>query len=65
MIRDAKRMVGLGTFKVGAEGRATVTLPARRQPARTTRSWTSRSSPTAAPRPTPGVSVLRSPAAPA
>lgn len=28
MIRNARDMVGLGTFKVGAEGRATVTLPA-------------------------------------
>ncbi len=27
MIRDAEHMVGLGRFRVGAEGRATVTLP--------------------------------------
>lgn len=33
MIRDADDMVGLGTFKVGAEGRATVTLPAGVSPA--------------------------------
>ena len=33
MIRDAKHMVGLGRFKVGPEGRATVTLPATVSPA--------------------------------
>lgn len=64
MIRDAKRMVGLGTFKVGDEGRATVTLPARVSPADYPVMDVS-IEPDGGPATHSGVSVLRSPAAPA
>jgi hypothetical protein len=64
MIRDAKHMVGLGRFKVGPEGRATVTLPV-------TVSTTDYPimdvsiQPDSGPATHSGVSVLRSPASPA
>ena len=34
MIRDARRMVSLGTFTVGRDGRAVVTLPVTADPRR-------------------------------
>ena len=62
MIRDAKRMVGLGTFKVGPEGRATVTLPATVSPEDYPVMDVS-VEPDGGPATHSGVSVLRSPAA--
>lgn len=64
MIRDATTMVGLGTFKVGSEGRATVTLPANVDPADYPVMDVS-IEPDDGPAAHSGVSVLRSPAAPA
>ena len=62
MIRDAKRMVGLGRFKVGPEGRATVTLPVTVSPADYPVMDVS-VEPDGGPATHSGVSVLRSPAA--
>ncbi len=64
MIRDADDMVGLGTFKVGPEGRATVTLPAGVDPADYPVMDVS-IEPDGGPAAHSGVSVLRSPATPA
>lgn len=64
MIRDAKTMVGLGTFKVGSEGRATVTLPVTVSPADYPVMDVS-VEPDGGPATHSGVSVLRSPASPA
>ena len=64
MIRDAENMVGLGTFKVGPEGRATVTLPADVDPADYPVMDVS-IEPDGGPATHSGTSVLRSPAAPA
>ncbi len=64
MIRDADNMVGLGTFKVGPEGRATVTLPAGVDPADYPVMDVS-VEPDGGPAAHSGVSVLRSPATPA
>jgi anti-sigma-K factor RskA len=64
MIRDAKHMVGLGRFKVGPKGRATVTLPATVNPADYPIMDVS-IEPDDGPASHSGVSVLRSPASPA
>ena len=64
MIRDGKHMVGLGRFKVGSGGRATVTLPATVSPADYPIMDVS-IQPDNGPATHSGVSVLRSPAAPA
>lgn len=64
MIRDAKHMVGLGRFKVGPEGRATVTLPATVSPTDYPIMDVS-IEPDGGPATHSGVSVLRSPASPA
>ena len=64
MIRDAKHMVGLGRFKVGPKGRATVTLPATVSPTDYPIMDVS-IEPDGGPATHSGVSVLRSPAAPA
>lgn len=64
MIRDAKTMVGLGTFKVGPEGRATVTLPVTVDPDDYPVMDVS-VEPDGGPAAHSGVSVLRSPADPA
>ena len=64
MIRDAKHMVGLGRFKVGPEGRATVTVPATVSPADYPIMDVSIQA-DGGPATHSGVSVLRSPASPA
>ncbi len=64
MIRDADTMVALGTFKVGPQGRAIVTLPAGVDPADYPVMDVS-IEPDGGPAAHSGVSVLRSPAAPA
>lgn len=64
MIRDARRMVGLGRFKVGPGGRATVTLPVTVSPADYPIMDVS-VEPDGGPAGHSGVSVLRSPARPA
>jgi hypothetical protein len=64
MIRDADRMVALGRFRVGAEGRATVTLPVTVSRAEYPVMDVS-IEPDDGPAAHSGVSVLRSPATPA